>query len=73
MRQELVKTWAELFEAQKEVTSLRLQLSEHSGKLLEVDRKLELEKVEVAKLSREKEVLQQQLSTSEQQGLREQV
>ena len=44
--------WTQLFEAQEEVTSLRLQLSDHSGKLLEVERELELERVKVANLEK---------------------
>jgi len=50
-----VKTWIQLFEAQEEVTRLRLQLSDHSNKVLEVEGELELERATVAKLSREKE------------------
>jgi len=66
--QELVKTQKELFKAQEEVNSLRLQFSDPSGKLLEAEGG-----EKVAKLSREKEVIQQQLSTSEQEGLRKKV
>ena len=52
------------------MTSLIFQLSDHSGKLLEVERELEMETVKLAELSREEDSLQQHPSSSELQGLR---
>ena len=44
MEQELVKAWTQLLEAQEEVTSLSIKVSEYSGELLEVQRQLGLER-----------------------------
>ena len=71
MEQELVKAWTQLLEAQEEVTSLSIKVSEYSGELLEAQRQLGLEREKVLELVQEKETLQQQLSTSELQSLKE--
>ena len=63
MEQELVKARTQLLEAQEEVTSLTIKVSDYSGKLLEVQRQLGLKKEKVVELVQEKEALQQQLST----------
>ena len=47
--------------------------SEYSAKLLEVQGELELERERVAELARGNEALQQQLSSSELQNLKEEV
>ena len=73
MEQELVKARTQLLEAQEEVTSLSIKVSEYSGELLEVQRQLGLEREKVLELVQEKETLQQQLSTSELQSLKEEV
>ena len=73
MEQELVKAQTQLLEAQEEVTSLSIKVSEYSGELLEVQRQLGLEREKVLELVQEKETLQKQLSTSELQSLREEV
>ena len=75
MEQKLAKTRTELLEAQEEVTCLRIQVRDHSSKLLEVQRKLELEKQRVTELTGLKEELQllHQLLSTELQGLREEV
>ena len=75
MEQKLAKTRTELLEAQEEVTCLRIQVRDHSSKLLEVQRKLELEKQRVTELTGQKEELQllHQLLSTELQGLREEV
>ena len=73
MEQELVKAWTQLLEAQEEVTSLSIKVSEYSGELLEVQRQLGLEREKVLELVQKKETLQQQLSTSELQSLKEEV
>ena len=71
MEQELVKARTQLLEAQEEVTSLSIKVSEYSGELLEVQRQLGLEREKVVELVQEKETLQQRLSTSELQSLKE--
>ena len=73
MEQELVKARTQLLEAQEEVTSLSIKVSEYSGELLEAQRQLGLEREKVLELVQEKETLQQQLSTSELQSLKEEV
>ena len=73
MEQELVKARTQLLEAQEEVTSLSIKVSEYSGELLEVQRQLGLEREKVVELVQEKETLQQRLSTSELQSLKEEV
>ena len=73
MKQELVKARTQLLEAQEEVASLSIKVSEYSGELLEVQRQLGLEREKVVELVQEKETLQQQLSTSELQSLKEEV
>jgi len=73
MEQELVKTRMQLLEVQEEVTCLRIRNSEYSSKFLEVQGELELERERVAELARENEALQQKLSTSELQSLKEEV
>ena len=75
MEQELAKTRTEFLEAQEEVTCLKIQIRDHSSKLLVVQRELELEKQRVAELTGQKEELQllQQLLSTELQGLREEV
>ena len=75
MEQKSAKTRTELLEAQEEVTCLRIQVRDHSSKLLEVQRKLELEKQRVTELTGQKEELQllHQLLSTELQGLREEV
>ena len=73
MEQELVKVRTQLLEAQEEVTSLSIKVSEYSGELLEVQRQLGLEREKVLELVQKKETLQQQLSTSELQSLKEEV
>ena len=44
VEQKLVKTRTQLLEAQEEVTSLTIKVSDYSGKLLEVQRQLGLER-----------------------------
>ena len=65
MEQELVKARTQLLEAQEEVASLSIKVSEYSSELLEVQRQLGLEREKVGELVQDKETLQQQLSTSE--------
>ena len=54
MEQELVNTWTQLLEAQEEITYLKIEISEHTSKLLEVQRELELERERVAKGGQER-------------------
>ena len=61
MEQELVKAWTKLLEAQEEVASLCIKVSEYRGELLEVQRQLGLEREKVLELVQKKETLQQQL------------
>ena len=53
MEQGLVKTRTQLLEAQGEITCLRIGISEHRSKLLEVQKDLELERERMANLARE--------------------
>ena len=66
-----MKAQTQLLEAQEEVTSLSIKVSEYSGELLEVQRQLGLEREKVVELVQEKETPQRQLSTSELQSLKE--
>ena len=68
-----MKARTQLLEAQEEVTSLSIKVSEYSGELLEVQRQLGLEREKVLELVQKKETLQQQLSTSELHSLKEEV
>ena len=56
MEQELVKARTQLLEAQEEVTSLSIKVSEYSGELLEVQRQLGLEREKVLELVQEKKL-----------------
>ena len=71
MEQELVKAQTQLLEAQEEVTSLSIKVSEYSGELLKVQRQLGLGREKVVELVQENKTLQRQLSTSELQSLKE--
>ena len=73
MEQELVKVRTKLLETQEEVAHLTIKVSDYSSKLLEVRRELGLEREKVVELTQEKDTLQQQLSTSELQSLKEEV
>ena len=73
MEQELVKARTKLLETQEEVAHLTIKVSDYNSKLLEVQRELGLEREKVVELTQEKDTLQQQLSTSELQSLKEEV